>query len=404
MNLPLSRLTLALIAGCVALVLVVAAALMSWHTLGPGAKHMARLLAANVLAQEVLLKQGQTLSADAAALGVTWSSTAPQTTTPRTPLGQSLLRDLSALRPDWKIAVDDRQDARVVVRVASGHWIGLPFQPLSDPVLRASLWILVIAASLVMAAAAWLARRISAPLVDLADKADALLDGQIDRAAFRTAPREVATLANTLAELAATRHRQRAERDAWLAGLSHDLRTPLARLRFAIELQGAANSDDEQRAMVADIEEMDAMIGQFVSLIREGKSETESDFDLSELLHLVADSFARQADLRVTGADEPRPFHGHAFALRRALGNLVQNALRHGAAPIDIALDGDAETVAITIRNAARVRAGGGAEGFGIGLTVVRMVTEMHRGHFDITSHDDGSTTATLHLPRPRSP
>jgi two-component system osmolarity sensor histidine kinase EnvZ len=402
-NAPLSRLTLALIAGCVVLVLAVAATLMSWHTLAPGSRHMARLLAANVATQEALIRNGQPLPDDAAVLGITWSMQAPPITTPRTPLGHALLRELSALRPDWQVAVADRDDARVVVRVASGHWIGLPFQPLSDSVLQASFWILATAAALVIAAAAWLARRISAPLVELADKADALLDGQIDRAAFRTAPREVATLANTLAELAALRQRQRAERDAWLAGLSHDLRTPLARLRFAIELHGSTN-DDEQRAMAADIDEMDTLIGQFVSLIREGKNEAESVFDLSELLHLVSDSFARQADLRVTGADEPRPFRGHAFALRRALGNLVQNALRHGAPPVDIGLAVHTDTLSITVRNAARVGEGSGAEGFGIGLSVVRMVAELHRGRFDITSHDDGSTTATLHLPCPRSP
>jgi two-component system osmolarity sensor histidine kinase EnvZ len=403
MNAPLSRLTLTLIAGCVALVLMVAAGLMSWHTLAPGAQHMARMLAAHVIAQDVLMRSGQSLPDDAAALGVTWSTVAPPLTAPHTPLGRALLGELSTLRPDWQVVVADRNEARVMVRVAPGRWIGLPFQPLSSPVLQASFWILATAAALVMFAAAWLSRRISAPLVELADKADALLDGQIDRTAFLNAPCEVSTLANTLAELAAARQRQRTERDTWLAGLSHDLRTPLARLRFAIELQGAAN-DNEQRAMVADIEEMDALIGEFVSLIREGKSEAESELDLSELLILVADSFARQADLRVTGADAVCPFRGHAFALRRALGNLVQNALRHGAPPVELELEGDAETVTITVRNAARASPGSGAEGFGIGLSVVRMVTEMHHGRFDFISHDDGSTSAALHLPRPRAP
>lgn len=398
MNAPLSRITLALIASCVVLVLAIAAALMSWHTLGPGAQHMARLLAASVVAQEALVKQGLALPKESAAHGVTWSTTAPPTTKPHTPLGRALLRELSMLHPEWQVTVNDLKDARVVVRVPSGHWIGLPFKPLSDPVLRASMWILVIAAFLVVVAAAWLARRISAPLVELADNADALLDGKMDHAKFHDAPREVALLANTLAEHAEQRLRHLKERDTWLAGLSHDLRTPLARLRFAIELQHGAD-DDESRAMVADIEEMDVLIGQFVSLIREGKREVECEFDLAELLHQVADSFARQADIRLSGADAAWPFHGHAIALKRALGNLVQNALRHGTPPVSIALAGDARQIQIEIRNAARTPGGQGAEGFGIGLSVVRMVAELHRGQFALTSHDDGRTTATLILP-----
>lgn len=401
MSASLQQLTLRLIAGCVMLVLLLAAALMSWHTLGPGAEHLARTLAATVAAQEALIRAGLPLPAEVAALGVQWSQGAPSTKEPHTPLGRAMLRELKSLRPDWEVRVDDRDVARVIVRTATGHWIGVPFKPLSDPVLRASLWIMAVAAVLVVLAAGLLSRRISAPLQRLVHEADALLDGDLDRATFANSPREVATLASTLADVAASRQRQRAQRAEWLAGLSHDLRTPLARLRFALELQQQP-SVDERQAMVADIDEMDALIGQFISLIREGKEEPEAGFDLSELLHSVADSFSRRTTIAVEGADDPLPFRGRAFALRRALGNLVQNALVHGVPPITIALAHEraSPSLTLTVSNGVRAESEGGAGGFGIGLSVVRMVAQLHGGEFNIGS-DDGRTRAVLRLPAP---
>jgi two-component system osmolarity sensor histidine kinase EnvZ len=399
MTTSLHRLTLALIACCVAFILLVAAALMSWHTLDPGARQLARTLAATVLAQEPLMATSAEPPAAQAALGVRWDDPPQVGSLPGTPLALAIRQEIVALQPDWQVRIENGPTTRLWASPGNGRWVGVPFQPLSDPVRRASLWILAIAAVLVVAAAGWLARRLAAPLEQLVGQADALLDGTLDRNHFATAPCEVARLAHTLADAAdQRRHRQR-EREEWLAGLSHDLRTPLARLRFAIELQ-AGTDPDERRAMAADIEEMDTLIGQFVGLVREGKNEAEGEFDLAELLQLVAASFARQAEIRVIGADDPHPFRGRAFALRRALGNLLQNALRHGAPPVVLEMREDADGMAIQVRNAARSDESG-AGGFGIGLSVVRMVAALHGGRFDAAANDDGSMVATLRLPRP---
>lgn len=398
MNSSLQAMTLRLIAGCSASILLVAALLMSWYTLEQGAQLLARTLVATIAAQAALIEAGLPLPEDVARQGVRWTTTPPPVRPPDTPLGRALAQEISSLQPDWQVRVQDHPEPQISARLHAGQWVVVPFKPLSASVLRASFWILGATTILVILAATWLTRRIGRPLSRLVTQADALLDGRLDHSSFADAPREVAALAATLADAAMARRRQQTERQNWLAGLSHDLRTPLARLRFAVELDSARDLA-AQSAIVADIEEMDELVGQFISLIREGRDEAPTPFDLAELVLDVADRFARRAHIEVIGAVSEWPMHGRAFALRRALGNLVQNAIVHGTEPVAIALERIDANVVIRVSNAARSDGEPGAQGFGLGLSVVRMVASMFGGRFDIEHHADGRTTATLVLP-----
>jgi two-component system osmolarity sensor histidine kinase EnvZ len=206
------------------------------------------------------------------------------------------------------------------------------------------------------------------------------------------------------------------ERALLLAGISHDLRTPLTRLRMETELSVA---DAEARAgMEADIAEMDRTIGQFLDFARPqgpaGKAKV--DTDLAALLAEIAGRYGDKVMCRPASADCSLPIHPEP--LRRAIVNLIENALRHAglAAPIELALTraGGKLVIAvldrgpgITPADAERLRqpftrgeaARTGAGGAGLGLAIVERIAQAHGGRLELLPRDGGGLAARIVLP-----
>lgn len=392
-----------LLSGLTASLLLASAVILSLQTLDPGADQLANLVHATATAFDHAQSTASTDEVESALrqVGVVLRASAPNDEIPRAPVGVAVLAKLRALRPGVDtVRFETGPPTRLWLR-ANHHgtrWIGIPVQPLGRPIARASLWILLFGGAAVLVSGAWFARSLSRPLEQLARRAPELMAGDVDLRDFRNAPSEVRDLAQTLAhalEQVRTRH---ARREQMLVGLSHDLRTPLARLRFAIEM-GDHNDENARSSMQNDIAEMDALIGAFLLLQREDREEVETAFDLCVLLHETAQGFRARGEVDVRGADHPLPIRARRLALKRAISNLLQNAFAHGREPISIEVTRVAARVRIEIIDGGHHDSSSPTTaGYGLGLGVVRTIVAMHAGTTTFEFGERGSR-ACLELP-----
>ena len=279
-------------------------------------------------------------------------------------------------------------------------------------------WLGWSAALLVLAlAGAWLiASNIARPLAALTRAAARIGRGEVHQPLAEEGPRELRTLGAAFNRMARDLESMERERAMVLAGISHDLRTPLSRMRLALEMSGAA--EDEMRgdlaAMVADIEEIDATIGQFLDFAR-GVNEEKARQDLGALLDEVAEHYLRLGKNISLKKAAALPFLFARTAVRRAVSNLVDNALRYGREPIEIEATGKSASVLIEVRDrgpgipaaeAERLKrpftrldaARSGPAGAGLGLAIVERVARAHGGSLELAPREGGGLVARLFL------
>ncbi len=262
-------------------------------------------------------------------------------------------------------------------------------------------------------AGAWLvASDLARPLAALTRAAGRLGRGEAHQPLAEEGPRELRTLATAFNRMASDLDSIERERAMVLAGISHDLRTPLSRLRLALEMSGADSAAAE--GMSADIEEIDKVIGQFLDYAR-GDSETKAATDLEEILDEVEAHYGRLGKRIVRTRGNPPRVPAARLSLRRAIANLVDNALHHAGEPVEIETRRDGAHAIIEVRDrgpgippreAERLKrpftrlddARSGRGGAGLGLAIVERVARAHRGTLDLLPRQGGGLVARLVL------
>jgi two-component system osmolarity sensor histidine kinase EnvZ len=201
------------------------------------------------------------------------------------------------------------------------------------------------------------------------------------------------------------------QRTEMLAGVSHDLRTPLTRLRLALAmLPGDGRLATEAAEMTADVEEMERMITGYLAFARGEQAEQAQPTNLPDILQDVAANARRAgADIRVDAA-ESITLPLRPDAIRRALTNLVDNARRH-ATRITLATAAQERSVLVMVdddgpgippdrrESVFRPFETDAAGGTGLGLTIARDIVRAHGGDITLEESAMGGLRARMRLP-----
>ena len=296
------------------------------------------------------------------------------------------------------------------------YWVRIPRNRLERDIALQWLGWAALALALSLIAAYLAVSHVNRPLRALAEAAGEIGRGHTPAPVPEAGAAEIQAVARAFNKMSQDLRRLDQDRAIILAGISHDLRTPLARLRLGAEMSEADESLKE--GMRADIEEMDRTISQFLDFARvtsDGREATEAT-RLSDLAGELVEQYARLGHpLRAQIGPTPALALGRQ-AMRRVLANLIDNALRHAGPDIELeTFTEDGFAVAqvldrgpgIPADQAERMKqpftqlenARTGTIGSGLGLAIVDRVARSHGGHFDLLARPGGGLIARIRLP-----
>ncbi|HUH93959.1 MAG TPA: ATP-binding protein [Casimicrobiaceae bacterium] len=341
---------------------------------------------------------------------------------PLSPLLLELEQRLKAeLGPETELRIQPRLQLLWIKLVAGdrAYWAGfpLPTRSAENVPSRALQWSVVILAVLLPSAYAF-ARYLARPLRQLNAAVASVGEGKSPPPLPESGPSEIVNLNRGFNQMMSNLSQMEQDRAVLLAGVSHDLRTPLARLRLGIEV---ATADERTRqGMAEDIEEMDRIISQFLDFARPGGDCAVDVCDPGEIVATVAARHQRAGhDVRFAREELPKVAL-RATAFERMISNLVDNALRHGAPPVELAVRAAGGTLTVEVADhGSGIRAEnveylkrpftrgdparGGAPGAGLGLAIVERIARLHGGTLDLAPRAGGGMVARVTIPLARA-
>ncbi|MBW8844210.1 MAG: HAMP domain-containing protein [Burkholderiales bacterium] len=318
-------------------------------------------------------------------------------------------------------AIEWRREANGLIAVRLPEvpfWLVVPSVQPAHQFARTWVFASLVSAVLALLGAWLIQRRINRPLARLVDAAQAVGAGQRRLALPTDGPAETAALARGFNDMAEALARDEEERLLMLAGLSHDLRTPLAKIRLASELLRDAGQGDRDLLDTLDrsLHGLDGLLTQFLDYARASHpAEQERPAMDIELREFLADTLAL-----APGLPQPTLAAGPAVtrrarpqALRRLVLNLIVNAQNHGAPPIELACGGENGAAWIEVRDRGpgiaptRVdelkrpfqrgdAARGGKPGSGLGLAIVERIARAEGAELRLMPREGGGLIARV--------
>ncbi len=325
----------------------------------------------------------------------------------------------------WKLLLirGSFSDRRLLIsmQLPSGQWLNIPvaiapFMPLSTATFLVPLAIMALATAGLVA---WALRQFSAPMRHLAEAAQRLGTDVNAPPMPEQGPTEVVKAAHAFNTMADRIRRFVRDRTFLLTAIGHDLRTPITRLKLRAEWM----DDEEQRGkMLADLDELEGMVAATLAFGRDdAAAESMRPVDLAELLRTVLDE---AADARTGGCDltsyegpDHQPVRARPVAIKRALSNLVNNALNYGGSARVCLLEPKDGTVTVLVEDAGpgippgelervfepfhRLESSRNREtgGTGLGLPIARNILRAHGGDVVLSNRPSGGVKAAVTLP-----
>jgi len=320
-------------------------------------------------------------------------------------------RDASAKRPPYP--------PLLLIRIPGGqtdYWVAFPRGRIErDPASALVAWS-VASIAIAVLATFFIVWRLNRPLADLSRAAERLGGGADTPPVTEAGPSEIRSVMRAFNRMTESLRKSRSDRATFLAGVSHDLRTPLARLRLELEMLEGRVEPATTKAMAQDLDDMNAIIDQFMDFMRSEASEPLAPVNLAEVARSSAERAAR-GGARVTCelAEVPllmlRP-----LAVQRAVDNLVGNAVRHAGGDIAVRVQPAEGFVAVSVLDRGRGippelverlkepftrrdDARSGSSGAGLGLAIASRVAALHGGRLDLLPRDGGGLDARLTFP-----
>lgn len=333
-----------------------------------------------------------------------------------------------AFRTQIEAALSRRLGERIALRGVPGTraaWLDIPtgghalrvgFYPARYAVKPplAAIAVIALGALLSLLTALLLVRRITLPLARAATAARQVGAGQLPEPLPETGPAELAELARRFNTMATEVRELLDNRTTLLAGISHDLRTPMTRLQLHLEMLRDAPSAMRIDRAVADLADMNKLITGYLELARTTQAEAKTRFDLAVLLEEVA------TDAGLSGfAAAPCTVEAGRLALRQIVSNLIQNAQRYGdGAAVELELECAGRLARVIVRDAgpgipedqlekvfrpfyrieaSRSEATGGT---GLGLAIVRQLAATNGWKVSLANRETGGLEAVLEIRR----
>lgn len=315
--------------------------------------------------------------------------------------------------------LQDKRQLWISVHVLGDrYWLVVPMGRFRDSVIGPVMQAALLATLFAILIASLIALKTTLPISRVVRAARELEEGRAPETLDESiGSREVRALTQSFNRMSRALQASASERRLMLAGLSHDLRTPLTRLKLMVELQGESG---DSPAMLSDIDEMSGIVRQFIDFARSEEQPRNEPVALAELASSVVARFAReQVPVHLTVQNEPE-IVADPLALERLLGNLIDNARRYGLPPVEVEVaESDADAIlSVTDHGAGipaesrqaalapfeRLAAHRGTDGgSGLGLAIVSRVVKQHHGSLHFTDVEGGGFRITVRLPRNRT-
>jgi two-component system osmolarity sensor histidine kinase EnvZ len=269
--------------------------------------------------------------------------------------------------------------------------------------------------------AAFISRLINQPLSRISSAARAVARGDTPAVLPERGPTEIREANQSFNQMVHDLKQVESDRAVILAGISHDLRTPISRMLLEVEMAGL--SEEALKGMQSDLGQMEAIIAQFLDYSRPADPERFTPHDLATSLRKIVGEYQRRSDINITtDIPEKLSLRCNATEIDRLVRNLIENAKRYGKTAgtsiTDITINAyqEGSTIRLEITDhgsglpddqlnhvlrpftrldAARSQ----ANGAGLGLAIVDRVVQRHQGKLEIKNREGGGLAVLITLP-----
>lgn len=303
------------------------------------------------------------------------------------------------------------------IQLAPGEWLYIasllpePYTSLEEPILPTQqLWFILLTTAFLLLFIGLLVHLQSRPLKRLARTARHMSLGAEVEPVAEGGGREVVEVARAFNAMRERISRYLTERSQLFSAISHDLRTPITRLRLRVELL-----DDEslQSKFGRDLDDLELLVKGALQCVKDTDiHENIEPVDLNHLLHGLTEPYLGSGRVTLDGAARDL-YPGKPLALRRCIGNLLDNALKYGERA-HLHIEDDAEAFVLHVDDEGpgvpeqkleqvfepHFRLASQQQGYGMGLGIARNLAHSHGGELSLRNLRDGGLRVTLWLPR----